>query len=188
MKHIVIGLLCFLSLSAVGQEPADDDIRGPRPPVEIPVPDKYSFTPWLIGAGVAVAAALLFWWWRRRSGQAAAASPLDRALHELAAVDRVRNQLEAGPLADKAADVVRRFIAERFQIAAPQRTTEEFLRSLTGDASPLAAHGELLHGFLKSCDMAKFAGVSFDAAERHALLESAYRFVRSAGEQPPPAS
>lgn len=166
---------------------ADDDIRGPRPAVEIPVPGVFPFTRWLIGAGVLAAAALLFRWWRRRRGRLRGTAPLDRAMQELATIDRERNNLEAGPLADKAAGVVRRFIAERFSIAAPQRTTEEFLRSLTGDASPLRTHAELLRGFLQSCDMAKFAGLSFDAAERHALLESAFRFVRATSEQPPSA-
>ncbi len=165
----------------------DDDIRGPRPAVEILVPEQFLLTPWLIGAGIFAAAALFFWWWRRQRGGQRGLAPLERALHELAAIDRERNNLDAGPLADQAAGVVRRFIAERFDIAAPQRTTEEFLRSLTGDASPLATHAELLRGFLKSCDMAKFAGVAFDAAERHALLESAFRFVRGAGDQPPSA-
>lgn len=187
MKRIAAGILYLLCLPAFAQEP-EDDIRGPRPAVEIPVPEEFSITPWLIGAGALVAALLLFLWWRKRRGKRRETAPLERAMRDLADVDRERNTLEAGPLADKAAGVVRRFIAERFGIAAPQRTTEEFLRSLTGDASPLTTHTELLRGFLKSCDMAKFAGASFDAAERHALLESGFRFVRAAGDQPPPAS
>ncbi len=187
MKRKVAGILYLLCLAASAQEP-DDDIRGPRPPVEISVPEEFSFMPWLIAAGVLVAALLLFRWWKNRRGHGRAASSLDRAMSDLAAVDRERNTLEAGQLADKAAGVVRRFIADRFGIAAPQRTTEEFLRSLTGDASPLTTHADLLQGFLKSCDMAKFAGVSFDAAERHALLESGFRFVRAAGDQPPPSA
>ena len=159
----------------------DDDIRGPRPAVDIPVPEAFSITPLLMVAGVFAAAALLFLWWRKQRGRRRETAPLERAMRDLSDVDRERNTLEAGLLADQAAGVVRRFIAERFGIAAPQRTTEEFLRSLTGDASPLTTHAELLRGFLKSCDMAKFAGASFDAAERHTLLESGFRFVRAAG-------
>ena len=183
--------LSALLLSAMGpglRGADEDDIRGPRAPVEIPVPEEFSLTPWLIVAAVLAAMALTFWWWKTRRGKSGGISVQDRAIHELAAIDRERNNLAAGPLADHAAGVVRRFIAGRFGIAAPQRTTEEFLRPLTGDASPLASHTELLRGFLQSCDAAKFAGASFDASERHALLEAAFRFVRSAGDQPPPSS
>ena len=188
MKRIAFILLSLLCLSAFAAEAPEDDIRGPRPAVEIPVLKEFSLTPWLIGAGILVAAVLLFWWWKKGRRGAAAVSAQNRAMHDLSAIDRERNNLEAGPLADKSTGVVRRFIAERFGIAAPQRTTEEFLRSLTGDASPLTSHRDLLAGFLQSCDAAKFAGASFDAAERHALLEAAFRFVRAAGNQPSTAS
>jgi hypothetical protein len=43
----------------------------------------------------------------------------------------------------------------------------------------------LLRGFLKSCDMAKFAGAEFDAAERLTLLDTARRFIRAANTPPP---
>ena len=62
-------------------------------------------------------------------------------------MDRERTRLEPGPLADRTAGVVRRFIAERFGIAAPARTTEEFLRALsTGAPQPLAASRLRLSG------------------------------------------
>jgi hypothetical protein len=159
----------------------EEDIRGPRAPVEIPVPEAFSLTPWLIAAGVLAAAALVVRWWLRRRGKLAEVSAGARALEELHALDAERNVMEAAPLADRAADAVRRFIAGRFGIAAPQRTTEEFLRSLTGGGQPeLAAHRDLLHGFLSACDAAKFAGAQFDASERLRLLQAALRFVQAA--------
>lgn len=171
-------LVVAFALNARGEE---DDIRGPRPPMEIPAPETFSLTPWLAGAGALAAAAVLYWWWRRR-GRRRETAAVDRAMNELNAIDRERNAVDAGPLADRTADVVRRFTAERFGIAAPQRTTEEFLHALAREpASPLAAHSALLRGFLKSCDMAKFAAAEFDAAERHALLEAAFRFVQASG-------
>ena len=188
MNRVAFSLLWLHCLSASAAEAPEDDIRGPRPAVEIPVPKEFSFTPWLIGAGILLAAVLLLWWWKKGRSGAAGVSAQNRAMHDLSAIDRERNNIDAGPLADQSTGVVRRFIAERFGIAAPQRTTEEFLRSLTGDISPLTNYRELLAGFLQSCDAAKFAGASFDAAERHALLEAAFRFVRASGDQPPHAS
>jgi len=166
---------------AVSPPAAEEDIRGPREPVEIPVPDKFSLTPWLVGASVLAAAGLLFWWWKYRRSRQREMGPVDRALGALEEIDRERNSMEAAELADRAADIVRRLIAEKFGIAAPRQTTEEFLHAVSTDpSSPLGGHTPLLRGFLKSCDMAKFAGADFDAAERLELLAGAFRFVRAA--------
>jgi hypothetical protein len=169
----------------------EEDILGPRKPVVIPVPEKpFEISPVAVGGTLAAAALLVLLWWHLR-GKRIEVAPAERALTELGIIDSSRNALASGTLADRSADVVRKFVAERFGIAAPRRTTEEFLRELAANAaSPLAVHSPLLRGFLKSCDMAKFAGAGFDAAERLALLETARRFIRSsntpATEQTPP--
>lgn len=163
----------------------EEDIRPARPPVEIPKPpESNAFWIWLC-AGLAVVGVTLWLLLRRRSPKYQAIAAMDRAMHALQAVDRQRNTVEAGPLADGAAGAVRQFIAERFGIAAPQRTTEEFLHTLAaaGNAT-LGRHREMLADFLKACDMAKFAGADFDAAERRELLERAFTFVRAAGNAP----
>lgn len=163
----------------------EEDIRPARPPVEIPKPSESNFFWTWLGAGLAVAGVAVWLVLRRRSPKYQAIAAMDRAMQALQSVDRQRNTIEAGPLADEAAGAVRQFIAERFGIAAPQRTTEEFLHTLAaaGNAT-LGRHRELLADFLKSCDMAKFAGVDFDAAERRELLERAFTFVRAAGNAP----
>ena len=184
--------LTLLTAAAQAPAPPEDDIRPARGRVEIPLPDSFHWTPWLITAGIlAVIAAVILWRKFRRTkhrGQA----PLERAMHDLSAIDRERNNITAGTLADQSASVVRQYIAGRFGIAAPKRTTEEFLRSLTSpQAATLAAHRERLQSFLNACDMAKFAGTDFDAAERLKLLETAFDFVRAADSslpEPPPAS
>ncbi|HWB06878.1 MAG TPA: DUF4381 family protein [Verrucomicrobiales bacterium] len=169
--------------------PEEEDILGPREKVVIPVPKEIPWALWLSIGGGALAVALLIWWVSRRKQKQRAVEPAERALTELSAIDSIRNNLDAGPLADRSANVVRRFVAERFGIAAPQRTTEEFLHEVAASAtSPLAPHSTLLRGFLKSCDMAKFAGAGFDAAERLTLLETARRFIRSANTPAPQAS
>lgn len=180
--------------SQLPPSPPEEDILGPREPVRIPVPEEGpSWGLWLgIGGGV-LAAALLVWWWLAHRKRMIIVAPAERALTELSAIDTARNVLPPDVLADRSADAVRKFVAERFGIAAPRRTTEEFLRELAAAASsPLAAHSPLLRGFLQSCDMAKFAGAGFDAAERLTLLETARRFIRSANtpapEQPSPAT
>jgi hypothetical protein len=111
---------------------------------------------------------------------------VDQAREALRDIDRQRESLPAGDLAEQTANVVRRFIAGNFGIAAPQRTTEEFLQSLTTSShSPLQPHAALLQEFLTTCDQAKFAGAEFDPVERFALLDIANRFIQAAAYSAP---
>ncbi len=157
----------------------EEDIRGPRPAVQIPIPPESHLGLWIALTAGVLAVMALCWWLLRRRKSSSAASVSEHALTQLDAINRERISLEAAPLADRTADVVRKYIAGKFGIAAPQRTTEEFLTSLTVVHSPLIVHRELLQGFLTSCDMAKFAGASFNNAERLALVDNAYRFIRA---------
>ncbi len=54
-------------------------------------------------------------------------------------------------------DVVRRYIENRFNIKAPEMTTEEFLSFLRDSDTLSAAHKNLLKEFLSLCDIVKFA-------------------------------
>ena len=171
-----------------GQPPAEEDIRGPRAPIEIPAPAKLSTAKKaLIAIPVAATAGLLLWFFMFRRGHPLLTiPPVDQAREALRGIDRQRESLPAGELAEQTANVVRRFIAGNFGIAAPQRTTEEFLQSLTTTHhSPLQPHAALLQEFLTTCDKAKFAGAEFDPVERFALLDNANRFVQAAAYSPP---
>jgi hypothetical protein len=84
--------------------------------------------------------------------------------------------------------IVRRYLERRYEIRAPELTTEEFL--LVATARPeLAAqvaggraergedHRTMLSEFLERCDRVKFAGYRPDADESLATLAAARRFV-----------
>lgn len=189
MKRILLlawlGALCMTPLKdAVAQAPAapEDDIRPAKPKVEIPREEAFSWTP--VIAALITAAALAARWYGllpRRKAARRVTAPVNRALDALSRIDRERNTLASGALADAAGNAVRQFIADGFGIAAPQRTTEEFLRSLTAREIPaLSAHRERLLSFLASCDLAKFAAADFNGAERLKLVEAAIDFVRMA--------
>ena len=53
--------------------------------------------------------------------------------------------------------IIRVYIENRFQIRAPEMTTEEFLISLQQSSKLKSEHKEILKSFLTSCDMIKFA-------------------------------
>ena len=129
-----------------------------KPPVAIA-------NPWFWAGCIlaAIAAAFLARWaWRKWKTQRDAAAlaipvipPHIRAREKLmAALQSINNP----PIfCTEVADIIRVYLDERFELRAPDRTTEEFLNELSG--SPVLTHvqKEMLQQFLTLCDLAKFA-------------------------------
>jgi hypothetical protein len=101
------------------------------------------------------------------------------------AVARLRELEHAGPPDDTAADawfvalsaIVRHYLEQRYEIRAPELTTEEFLQVATARPELSAEHRGLLSSFLERCDRVKFAGYRPDADESLATLKAARGFV-----------
>lgn len=166
--------LAVFPLSVRAQE---GDIRGPKPLVEVPQP--VPPTPWgMVVLSLVVAAALigvLVWWLLRK--KAVAVSPEETARRELLRLRSDGESMDAGEFAEAASGVLRRFIEQRFGVAAPKRTTEEFLQEVLGGAHGIEERVEALRGFLRACDLAKFAGEDLDKLQREDLLLRARGFV-----------
>jgi hypothetical protein len=73
--------------------------------------------------------------------------------------------------------IVRRYLEHRYEIRAPELTTEEFLLVATARRELTAEHRALLTLFLERCDRVKFAGYRPDAEESLATLKAARGFV-----------
>jgi hypothetical protein len=101
------------------------------------------------------------------------------------AVAHLRALEERGPPDETAADawfvelssIVRRYLEQRYEIRAPELTTEEFLQVATARPELSAEHRGLLSSFLERCDRVKFAGYRPDADESIATLKAARGFV-----------
>jgi hypothetical protein len=101
------------------------------------------------------------------------------------AVARLRALEHAGPPDDTAADawfvalsaIVRRYLEQRYEIRAPELTTEEFLLVATARPELSGDHRGLLRSFLERCDRVKFAGYRPDADESLATLKAARGFI-----------
>ena len=116
--------------------------------------------------GLAVAApiaGLLFWLWRRRRRGAAVLAP-PRPAHEIAYEELralVARDLPGQGLYkefyQEVSAILRRYIENRFQLHAPERTTEEFLDELGHTETLSQPQKELLRSFLVHCDLVKFA-------------------------------
>lgn len=181
---IMLGCVCLAPLHLFAQAPGDaEDIRGPKPLVEIPQPEKPPVVLWLSIAGGVLLLVIAWLIWKRRAHKIRLKSPPEVALATLAELERNHEELPAEVFANRAAQVVRQYIADRFGLAAPRRTTEEFFLDLS-ETTPLIGEGETLRTFLKSCDLAKFAGSRLNAKDREKLLETARDFVTTTTPKP----
>ncbi len=73
--------------------------------------------------------------------------------------------------------IVRRYLEQRYDIRAPELTTEEFLQVATMRPELTGEHRALLSSFLERCDRVKFAGYRPDSDESLATLKAARGFV-----------
>jgi hypothetical protein len=135
-----------------------------------------------VGLAVAGAVAAAVVWWRRRAARRRAQEALVppheaalRALRELAAGDLP----ERAPLAfhHAVADVVRRYLEQRFAVRAPERTTEELMLTVAGADWLDDVQRRALHTFLARCDQVKFAGARPPAAAARDLIDTASDLV-----------
>ncbi|MEY4570499.1 MAG: hypothetical protein RLZZ398_1938 [Verrucomicrobiota bacterium] len=185
LHRVFLGLLvAVLTCGLFAQVPAPaEDIRGPKALVEIPVPQKPPILLWSCVGGGVLLLALTAYLWKRRALQQRLKSPREIALTSLAELETSREVITAEVFANCTAQTVRQYIAARFGLAAPRRTTEEFLRDLASQqSSPLLNESEPLRAFLKSCDLAKFAGSHLNSTQRDELLQAARSFIHSTSQ------
>ena len=168
----------FWWLLVGGAMAQEEDIRGPKALIEIPVAPEA--TPWgmyvFFGLLALLVVGVIVWLLMKRKAPEVTSEELARK--ELDRLGRDGAQLEAGEFALAASQVVRVFIERKFGLAAPKRTTEEFLQELASkNDEVLRSRMEPLRGFLRSCDMAKFAGANLGVGERGELVAKARAFV-----------
>lgn len=142
--------------------------------------------PWWMWA--VLAAAALAWLaagyallrrWRARQRLARQRTAYDDAVAELVALE------EAGPPDEHAADswfvrlsgIIRNYLERRYDIRAPELTTEEFLQQALGTGHLSAEHRKLLQSFLERCDRVKFAAYRPESKESLETLAAARSFV-----------
>ena len=159
--------------------PASDipDLRPPKPPVELP--DPYFW--WYVAGGtvlVLVVAALAWRWWQRRAlvvSLVPVVPPHVRAKQRLA--EALQLISDANAFCTEVSLAARCYLEERFDLRAPERTTEEFLVELRASQHLTREQKESLGQFLESCDLVKFARFEPTEAVLRQLHDSALRLV-----------
>jgi hypothetical protein len=145
--------------------------------------------PWAIAATIVLAVAALCAIraarvWRRRARRRSAYQIARARLDRLLARPRpTAEQVDAFYV--ELSGIVRRYLEDRFELRAPELTTEEFLGSVGQSPELSRDHQVLLREFLRQADLVKFAGhqPSNDDVERS--LESARRFLDETRENAP---
>lgn len=139
---------------------------------------------WMVFAVLALVLLLSFVGWRcMRLKRRAAAKPPPSGAAALRHLQRLeqRNLVGAGQAERFAAIlsvIVRRYLGQRYGLAARRQTTPELRRSLQEDAS-LATHAPLVIGLLERCDAVRFAQASLAIADAAALVEQCRNWIRA---------
>ena len=168
--------------SLLTRTPDATDVRELKPPEAIPI----DWRPyWWIGGTLAALALLAFAVHRllaRRRRAPAAAPRLAPDVVARAALEalRARRLAERGAFKDlysALSDIVRRYLEDRFQVRAPEMTTEEFLAATARDGRLAPPHRRLLGEFLVESDLVKFARHVPTVADSERAFHAARRFV-----------
>ncbi len=147
--------------SLLGDQRANLTIEDIEGVVEMPKAPSHGWLWALVVLGLAVAPV---GWLLLRSRRAKGLVRIFRPAHELAYA-RLRalvaeNLVEQGRLKEfyeRISGILRHYIEDRFDLHAPERTTEEFLEELRYAQTLVPADKSVLEEFLTRCDLVKFA-------------------------------
>ena len=178
-------------VSLVGPNAGPDEHHDIRK--AIPVPLAKSDLGWwiLCGALALGAAGLLIWWLLTRKSANEPEEPADLW------AERKLDDLEARhlPTSGKVqlfffelTDITRAFIERRYDIDAPERTTQEFMVEAQRHHGLDPEHAKILGRMLRSADMVKFAGDRPAQNECERSMAFVRRFVHDSGPKPEPTS
>jgi hypothetical protein len=164
-------------LEKTGAKAQMRDIKGP-----VSLAGRFNLFWVFFSAGVIAAAAGLFVFFSRKKKESVLIPP--RPAHEIAYEQleelRRKNLIAQGKIKEyfiDISDIVRHYLENRFDLKAPEMTTEEFLTSVRNSSSLMGEHRNLLKEFLACCDLVKFAKYAPSTMEIDSVFESAKKFI-----------
>lgn len=166
--------------SVLAKEPSSNDIRDIKGPLSLPK----NLLPFIIALlfVLAVVVYSLAKFLRRRASMEKMLPPkppYEIACEELRRI-KSSNLIEKGMIKEYyiiLSDCIRHYLEGRFNLRAPEMTTEEFLLSVRESNSLPSGHKALLHDFLASSDMVKFAKYGPGREETESSFQFAWNFV-----------
>jgi hypothetical protein len=167
--------------SILPEDLAGLEIREAAGPVDIPA--DYTVAVIIVAAVLAAAAAIYSLRCRRAARDAAilripAHEIAYRALEALLARGLIEKRLFKEFTAE-VADVLRRYVEDRFGLRAPERTTEEFLAEAREGLPVEDERKRILAEFLMHCDLVKFASLEPDEDDVKRTFATARDFIEA---------
>jgi len=184
--------LDVVSIAGDAEPAAFKDIKGPL------AMDLGGVPSWVtavaVGALVLLLMTLVIWLIRKRRAAALerAMTPDAWALRELALLEKddLVGRGDSHTYWVRLSGIIRQYVERRFHIAAPEKTTQEFLAAAREHPEVGAEHRHVLTDFLRAADMVKFAALRPADEDCRRGLFAARDFVRdttaSAPERPSP--
>ncbi len=181
-----------IEVKSVMKEGEDaSNIKDIKPPVNIPVSYRKLYLWGGIPFGILVCGGAASWLLLKRKRNGISSVLIKRSPDEIAydALDALSKSdlITKGQVKEyyfSLSNIVRHYIENRFQLMAPERTTEEFLVEMSnadsrgGVTTPLQdKHKQLIKSFLRHCDLVKFARYNPDGPEIKDAFDSALRLV-----------
>ena len=176
-------------VKSVAPETASAELRPPLGKLEPIVPPGPPVWPWVLGAAIIIAAvtppilqaiARARRLARRKSAYEVARMRLEQLLRE----PRI-SQEEIDRFYVDLSNVVRHYLEDRFELRAPELTTEEFLKYLKDSPGMSTDHQALLRDFLRQADLVKFARAEPSESDMQASIDAAARFLEETRENAP---
>jgi hypothetical protein len=169
--------------SLLGEQKAELKIADIEGVVEMPKKASYWWI-WILCIFV-IAAAMVTWFILRRK-KTKEIIRIFKPAHEIAYI-RLRalvgqKLVEAGKIKEfyeQISDILRHYIEHRFNLHAPERTTEEFLAELPETNVLSEAVQERLAEFLRHCDLVKFAKYSPSAEQIQKTFDLVKDFIET---------
>jgi hypothetical protein len=168
---------------------AEADLKPPLgelPALEPPRPTRW---PWVLLVVVLAAATTPFvvrayLAWRRRARRRSAYDIARSRLERLLAARRPDGE-HMDAFYVELSGIVRRYLEDRFDLRAPELTTEEFLGAVQYASELSPEHQSLLREFLRQADLVKFAGFQPSDSDVERSVGAAQRFLEETRENAP---
>jgi len=165
--------------SLLGEQRAELVIADIEDVVEMPQEPSYWWVLLIVAAGMLAALVAWFYLRRRRIDKLAR---IFKPAHEIA-YDRLRalvadDLISTGKVKEfyeRICDILRHYIEHRFDLRAPERTTEEFLIELQWTDVLSSSDKKALEEFLTHCDLVKFA--NYDPTKEQ--IQRTFNLVKS---------
>ncbi len=160
---------------------AGNDLKPERGPLA-PLREHGPLWPWLLAAAALGAAAVPLVWRRLAAARAArlrrSAWDIARArLDALVAKPRPAGGDTIDAFFVELSAIIRSYLERRFELRAPELTTEEFLAVASTSPDLTGEHRSFLRDFLRRADMVKFARFVPSPADVESALAAASRFL-----------